>query len=160
MARRLRELVEARSREELVSATPDPQELLQLLDELLDAAAQADALLARWKEASGPRQSDARDGLKIRVRLAELEHQLADVVCFPSDENTRQRSQLIVAFYEHLLKQAVDAQFSHLPNSAFTIRRDDTREGGYGELVQMRDELRTSIFGVRAYPGIGPIGAR
>ncbi|WP_348789970.1 hypothetical protein [Leifsonia sp. NPDC080035] len=131
-----------------IEAGPDVDELLRILDRAVDATAEADGLLDRHGAAEGGRM-DARAALAARVELAAVEHELADVVCFPNDEAVRDRAAVIVTFYQHLLTHALQAQYSTVAPAHPAIRSAIPLPGDHTELAAIRDALRASAYGTR-----------
>ncbi|NUU08406.1 hypothetical protein [Leifsonia sp. C5G2] len=123
--------------------------LLGSLDQALTVATECEALLDSINHTPEATRPDARAALRLRVKLADLEHALDDVTCRPEDEPIREEAKNAVSFYELMLKYSVEAWYSHLSRDDIRIRRSEA-PSVLENLGRLREELAQSLDEVPA----------
>ena len=123
--------------------------LLGSLDEAIVVATACESFLDSMNKPAATTRPDARAALRLRVRLANLEHALDEITCRPQDELIRQEAKKTISFYELMLKYSIEAWHSHLSREDIRIR------GSQGSAVletlsQLRSQLAASLNQVPA----------
>jgi hypothetical protein len=100
----------------------DSMTLLAVLEEAVPTADAAERLLTRCDAGTRLSPADARAGLHLRYTFAQLSRWLEGLDLPPRDEEVRDETSRLLAFYLHMLTHALDARFAVGGRDGLVIR--------------------------------------
>lgn len=96
--------------------------LLALLDEGVRAAVDAERLLTRCQDDTVPSAADARNALHLRITFAGLQRWVEDLELTGPEQEVRDETARLLAFYLHLLTHAFERDISAAGRDRLAIR--------------------------------------
>ena len=119
--------------------------LAALLDEAVDRADQAEALLTRHEDGEPLGSGEARRCLRLRVAFAELQRWVDELDLAGAEADVRDESSRLLAFYLHLLTHAFDRGIGPVGRDRLAIRSRGPLTGApAARLATLRERVRAS----------------
>lgn len=126
----------------------DSRVLLAVLDEAVSVLDSAEVLL-ECCEGGTVTVAEARAGLRLRTKFAQLGDWLGELHCGPEHAAAQEEAGTLLAFYLQMLTHSVEACFSPTAAGRVTIRSHGPRGGGGGgpaeRLRRLRDGVREAL---------------
>ena len=119
--------------------------LVALLDEAVDRAEQAEALLTRHEDGDPLRSGEARHCLRLRVAFAELQRWVDELDLPAEQTDVRDEASRLLAFYLHLLTHAFERGIGPVGRDRLAIRSRGPLTGApAARLSTLRERVRAS----------------
>ncbi|MCU1476002.1 MAG: hypothetical protein JWQ64_695 [Subtercola sp.] len=124
----------------------ESEALLHIFDAALPLAESSEALIAKFGSEVQPDSLDAREGLRLRLALANLLGPLNDLECCSEHTPFQREAATLLGFYLHMISRSFEVRFSRIVGTDFRIVTDAPRSSErYERLQDLRKHLRTSL---------------